>query len=93
MIFFLISLDATPITLIVVITLSSVTFVLLLSSIMFFIIGTLCGCKRKQATKKSSDEHTDAQNVLYEEVLPTGHCIELEQNIAYGPVRPQHTCI
>ena len=77
----------------IIITLASL-LLLSLVMLMVFTTGTLCGHfikKRRQATKKSLAEstrsHADVQNVLYEEVFPTGQHIELKQNTAYGPVQ------
>ena len=79
---------------------SSVT-VFILSSVLFFIVGYVCGYfgqKRKQssACKDTSDEIVCPQQSqptpVYEDVLPKStqvhfqiHDFELKKNVAYGP--------
>ena len=80
----------------VIAAVSSIT-VCVLSSLLFFIIGYACGCRRKQETTVTSTPadvtpHVSQINpmALYEEVLPESKPnistqFELEDNIAYNP--------
>ena len=74
-------------------SLAALAVVLLSTSILLFIVGFFFGRfsdrKQKQNTNRTSD--SPPQNVLYEEVVARNQEqeVELKQNEAYGPLRPQ----
>ena len=82
-------------------SLAALVAVLLFTSILLFIVGYFCGQfrsskKQKPATNETSEEVGHSQifpslNILYEEVMARDQEqeVELKQNGAYGPLRPQ----
>ena len=69
---------------------SSVSAVVILSSILFFIIGYFCGrfnnvMPSSQPTQRSTDS-----NVIYEDVMPVPNSqdrdLKLKENLAYGQI-------
>ena len=64
-------------------------FILILLFIVGFFFGRFSGRKKKQTANWTSD--SPPQNVLYEEVVARNQeqDVELKQNEAYGPLRPQ----
>ena len=69
--------------------------VLLFTSVLLFIAGFFCGHfsrQQKPAANETSEEagQSPPLNVLYEEVVTRQEVtVELKQNEAYGPLRPQ----
>ena len=82
-------------------TLAALVAVLLFTSVPLFIVGYFCGQfrsnkKQNPAANEISEEVGHSQvfpplNVLYEEVMARDQDqeVELKQNEAYGPLRPQ----
>ena len=76
-----------------IVTVSSVVM-FTLSSVIFFVVGYICGCKYKQHRMPDVIEATQPIQI-YEEiqqhpsVTPTrDQDVELNENIAYGSVQP-----
>ena len=74
------------------IAVASIT-VFVVTSISFIICGLLCGrfcCKQKKVIETDPPSQQENPNLLYENIQPTQHeQLELNENIAYGPIR-QH---
>jgi hypothetical protein len=54
--------------------------------LIFFGLGIICGCFCQQCKNEKSDSSNNNSTVVYEEVEQRQN-LELNQNMAYGPVR------
>ena len=77
-------------------SLAALVAVLLFTSILLFIVGYFCGQfrssrKQKPVANETSEEVGHSQIFLYEDVMAIDQEqeVELKQNEAYGPLRPQ----
>ena len=83
-------------------TAAAVAIAAVVCSLLMFIAGTLCGVlltvcisswnKKRRSSKPAPNIQEQQQTVaVYEEVDTQSKKIELEQNVAYGPVKQDQT--